>query len=77
MNINVNFQISGGRFVTEAPKYKGLNAKTGSVIISSAHAGHSDLLRGLSQFQASSKRHLLMHDEPQSRSKRWSKHCVG
>ena len=50
MDVNVNFQLSGGRFVTEAPKYKGLNAKTGPVIISSAYAGHSDLLRGFSQF---------------------------
>ena len=41
-----------------------MNAKTGPVIISSAHAGHSKLLRGLSQFQAPSTRILLVHDEP-------------
>ena len=56
--MDVNLQLSGGRFVTEAPESKVLNAKTGPVIISSAHAGHSDLLRGLSQFQASFKRFL-------------------
>ena len=48
--MDVNLQLSGGRFVTEAQESKGLNAKTGPVIISSAHAGHSKLLRGLSQF---------------------------
>ena len=60
--MDVDLQLSGGRFVTEAQESKGLNAKTGSVIISSAHAGHSELLRGLSQFQAPSKRLLLAHD---------------
>ena len=62
--MDVNLQLSGGRFVTEAPESKVLNAKTGPVIISSAHAGHSELLRGLSQLQAPSKRILLVHDEP-------------
>ena len=62
--MDVNLQLSGGRFVTEAPESKVLNAKTGPVIISSVHTAHSDLLRGLSQFQALSKRVLLMHDKP-------------
>ena len=48
--MDIDLQLSGGRFVTEAQESKGLNAKTGPVIISSAHAGHSKLLRGLSQF---------------------------
>ena len=56
--MDVNLQLSGGRFVTEAPESKVLNAKTGPVIISSVHTGYSDLLRGLSQFQASFKRFL-------------------
>lgn len=62
--MDVNLQLSGGRFVTEAPESKVLNAKTGPVIISSVHTGYSDLLRELSQFQALSKRVLLMHDKP-------------
>lgn len=64
--MDVNLQLSGGRLVTEAQEFKGLNAKTGPVNISSAHAGHSELLRGLSQFQAPSTRILLVHDEPVS-----------
>ena len=48
--MDVNLQLLGRRFITEAQESKGLNAKTGPVIISSAHAGQSELLRGLSQF---------------------------
>ena len=61
--MDVNLQLSGRCFVTEAQESKGLNAKTGPVIISSVHAGHSELLRGLSQFQAFSKRIFVVHDE--------------